>query len=90
MDWNGLAASALLALVPVVTTIVVFYMRLLIPKIPRVALPLIAALLPYVVSLASNAAAGTSMDPLLAALLGAAATWLREILSTISEHGLRA
>lgn len=36
MDWTGLGAQAILALVPIVTMVVVWAVRRLIPKIPRV------------------------------------------------------
>ena len=90
MDWTNLGSQALLALVPIVTMIVVWGVRLLIPKIPRVALPVLAAGLPFVLSFFVDYIGGHTFSPLVAILLGAAATWLREIISTIQQHGASA
>lgn len=88
MDFNALGVQAFLALVPVVTTLIVFGIHKVIPSIPRVALPILAAVLPLGVALLNNYIGGHQFSPLVAAALGAAATWLREIVNTISEHGL--
>jgi len=87
MDWTLLGSQAVLALVPIVTMVVVWGVRLLIPKIPRVALPVLAMGLPYVLTFFVNYVGGHEFSPLVAALLGAAATWLRELISTIQQHG---
>jgi hypothetical protein len=87
MDWTLLGSQAILALVPIVTMVVVWGVRLLVPKIPRVALPILAAGLPFVLSFFVDYIGGHTFSPLVAALLGAAATWLREIISTIQQHG---
>lgn len=87
MDWTNLGAQAILALVPIVTMIVVWGVRKLVPKIPRVALPILAASLPFALSFLASYISGHTFSPLVAALLGAAATWLREIISTIQQHG---
>jgi len=90
MDWTLLGSQAILALVPIVTMVVVWGVRLLIPKIPRVALPILAMGLPYVLTFFVNYVGGHEFSPLVGALLGAAATWLREVISTIQEHGAEA
>lgn len=90
MDWMAVASQAVVALVPVVTMVVVWGIRLLIPKIPRVALPVIAMALPFVLTLLTNYIGGHELNPMMGALLGAAATWLREIISTLNEHGSNA
>lgn len=89
MDWNSWIVQLVMALTPVVTTLVVAGIRLLIPKIPRVALPIVALLLPVAASWFYSFAGGT-FTPVVAALLGAAAVWLREIVNTFQEHQLRA
>ena len=90
MDWTLLGSQAILALVPVVTMVVVWAVRLLIPKIPRVALPMLAMGLPFLLTFVTNYIGGHEFSPLIAALLGAAATWLRELISTIQQHGASA
>jgi len=90
MDWDALLSQAILALVPVVTVLVVSGIRLLIPKIPRVALPFLAMGLPFVLTLLTNYIGGHQFSPLVGALLGAAATWLREVITTMQQHGTSA
>jgi hypothetical protein len=87
MDWNSWAVQLVMAVTPVVTTLVVFGIRKLIPKIPRVALPIIAVLLPVAASW-FYAYVGGTFTPIVAALLGAAAVWLREIVNTFQQHQL--
>jgi len=89
MDWNSWAVQAVMALTPLVTTILVWGLRKLLPKIPRVALPVIAMLLPVAASWFYSFAGGT-FTPLVAALLGAAAVWLREIVTTFQQWGVKA
>jgi hypothetical protein len=90
MDWNDISFKALSALVPVITLVVVGLIRLILPKIPRTFLPLLALLLPTIVSLLSNYLGNTTLNPWLMLVLGGLATTLREIISTIQEHGLKA
>jgi len=90
MDWTLLGSQAILALVPIVTMVVVWGVRLLIPKIPRVALPILAMGLPFALTFLVNYTTGHELSPIVAALLGAAATWLRELISTIQQHGVSA
>ena len=90
MDFTALGAEAILALVPVLTALLVFGLRKLLPKIPRVAIPIIAMALGFVLSWLNNYISVTpTVTPLVGALLGAAATWLREIVSTFNEHGTK-
>jgi len=88
MDWSQPLVQFIVAVTPVVTTILVYLIRLLIPKIPRVALPFIALGLPVAASWFYSFAGGT-FTPIVAALLGAAAVWIREIVSTFQEHQLK-
>jgi uncharacterized membrane protein len=90
MDWSSLGAQAILALVPVLTAVIVFGLRKVLPKIPRYLIPLIAMLIGFGLSWLNNYIAATpTVTPLVAALLGAAATWLREIVDTVQEHGTK-
>jgi hypothetical protein len=90
MDWNDTLVQLIVAVTPVVTTLLVAGLRKLMPSIPRIALPIIAMLLPVLASwLGSFVAAGT-FSPVVAALLGAAAVWLRELVSTFQQHKLAA
>lgn len=88
MDWNSWAVQLVAALTPVVTTVVVWLIKGFIPKIPRVALPAIAMLLPVAASWFYSFVAGGQFTPIVAALLGAASVWLREVVNTFSEHRL--
>lgn len=90
MDWNSWVAGLIVALVPPVTALVVWAIRMLVPKIPRVALPILALALPWLLTLLVNYTTGHEFSPLVAALLGAAATWLRELINTLGEHKLGA
>lgn len=92
MDWLALGAQAILALVPVATALLTFAVRTVIPKIPRFAIPVVAMGLGFALTWVHAAAAGpeVAFNPLLGAALGAAATWLREMISTVNEHGAKA
>ena len=87
MDWNSWSVQLVMAVTPVVTTLLVWGLRLLIPKIPRVALPVVAMLLPVVASWFYSYAGG-QFTPVVAAFLGAAAVWLREVVNTFQQHKL--
>lgn len=87
MDWQNLGAQAILALVPVVTMVIVYGIRKLVPKLPRFIVPIIAMALGAVLAVVQSQLGGPDVSVLVAALLGACATWLREIINTIQEHG---
>ena len=89
MDWTDPLVQFIAAVTPVVTTILVYVIRLLIPKIPRVALPVVAMLLPVAASWFYSFASNGTFTPVYAALLGAAAVWLREIVNTFQQHKLQ-
>lgn len=88
MDWTDPLVQFIAAVTPVVTTLLVYAIRKLIPKIPRVALPIVAMLLPVGASWFYSFVAGGTFAPVYAALLGAAAVWLREIVNTFQQHQL--
>lgn len=87
MDWNNVGAQAILALVPIVTMVVVYGVRRAVPKLPRFSIPILAMALGFILTYVQNELGGPAVTPLTAAILGASATWLREIISTIREHG---
>ena len=70
-----------------IVAFVVWLVRLLIPKIPRVLLPFLAMLLAWLGSYVASLIGGGDLNPIMAAALGAAAVWIREIKNTIEEHG---
>jgi hypothetical protein len=88
-DYADLAAQAINALVVIAVPMVVFGIKLLLPKIPRAVLPFLALgagnLLQFISTLTP---AGGKWSPVIASLLGAAGLWLREIVSTLKEHGM--
>lgn len=71
-----------------VVSFVTWLVRLLIPKIPRFALPLVAMALAWLGTWVGSLITGSATNPILVAALGAAAVWIREIKSTIEEHQL--
>lgn len=87
MDWQAWGVQAIQALVPVVTVVLVWGAKKGIPKLPRVALPVIAMALGFGVDAFLSYIAGHTFTPVVGALLGASAVWLREIVSTVREHG---
>lgn len=87
MDWMDLGVQSIQALVPVVTMLLVMATRKVSPKIPRFAVPLIAMALGAALSYVVTLAGGPAQTVLQAALLGAAATWLRELINTVQQHG---
>ena len=89
-DWTNFGVSLIGAVIPVVTTLAIWLGREFIPvKVPRVALPIIAVALATVLDLLTAYVSGGVFNPVVGALLGAAAVWLRELVSTIAEHGLK-
>jgi hypothetical protein len=90
-DWTNFGMGAISALVPVVTTLAVWLGREFLPvKVPRVAIPIVAVVLATLLDLLTTYIAGGVFNPLVGALLGAAAVFLREVVNTFAEHGLKA
>jgi hypothetical protein len=87
MDWAALGAQAILGLVPVITMVIVYYARKAVPKLPRFSIPIIAMALGFVLTMVQGMLGGENVAPLVGVLLGASATWLRELINTINEHG---
>ena len=89
-DLNLAGAGAITALIPVLVPFIVYGVRLLIPKIPRVALPLIAVAGGLVINAFDSFVAGADPSIILAAGLGAIGVFIREVFNTFSKHGLEA
>jgi drug/metabolite transporter (DMT)-like permease len=87
LDMPALVASAIIALVPTFSAILTFFVRQLIPKIPKVALPLVSAGLGIGLQAFLAWQGGQEFNPVVGAILGACGTWLREIINTFNEWG---
>lgn len=88
-DYKILVAQAITALVPIFTVAVLWVAKLAWSKIPAAivvfAAPVVGILGNFLLAWLTGQQAS---DPVVAALLGMAGTYLREILSTISTKGL--
>jgi hypothetical protein len=87
-DWAAFGVSAISALVPVVTALAIWAGRVVVAKVPRALIPIVAVSLGTVLDFVVAYATGGVFNPLVGALLGATATWLRELVNTVAEHGL--
>lgn len=89
-DWTDFGVSLISAVIPVITTLAIWLGREFIPvKVPRAAIPIVAVALATVLDLLTTYVSGGSFNPLVGALLGGAAVWLRELVNTLAEHGLK-
>lgn len=79
--WNGI----LLLLIGVVAPIMVRASKMLIPQIPSWMLPILGPALVSLANWISAQAGGPHVDPILAALLGAAGTGIREIKDQVQK-----
>lgn len=87
-DWTAFGVSAIHALIPVLTAVAIWAGRAVVERVPRALIPIVAVSLGTVLDFLLAYASGGAFNPLVGALLGASATWLRELLNTLSEHGL--
>jgi len=87
-DVNIAGAGAITALIPVLVPFVVYSVKLIIPSIPRVILPLIAVGGGLVINALDSFIAGADPNVIVGALLGAAGVFLREVFNTFQNHGL--
>ena len=87
-DWTHFGVTAIEALVPVVTTLAVWAGRSLLTKTPRVLIPIAAVALATGLDMLVAYVSGSVFNPVVGALLGAAAVWLRELVNTYAQHGL--
>ena len=82
-------AAAIQAVIPVVVPFIVWGVRKVLPKIPRVALPMIAVGLGMGLDWLLAYTSGGTFSPLVGAALGGAGVALREIVNTLQEHGAK-
>ena len=88
-DWTNFGVTAIQALIPVVTTLAIWFGREFVAKTPRVLIPIVAVALGTGLDMLIAYISGGAFNPIVGALLGATATWLRELVSTYAEHGLK-
>ena len=87
-DWSAFGVDAISALVPVVTAVFIWAGRVLVVKVPRALIPIVAVTLGTGLDFLTAFITGGVFNPVVGALLGASATWLRELVDTIAKHGL--
>lgn len=87
-DWTSFGITAIQALIPVVTTLAIWFGREFVTKTPRVLIPIVAVLLGTGLDMLTAYITGGAFNPVVGALLGASATWLRELVNTYAQHGL--
>lgn len=89
--WQGVIVDILTVLGGgAVVSFVTWGVRKVIPKIPRFMLPIVSMVLAWLGTWVGSLLTGGTLNPILVAALGAAAVWIREIKSTIEEHGTEA
>ena len=79
MDW----VTLLPGLIPVIVPLVLYGVKLLIPKVPKALLPILAPVLGGLVDAGLAYASGTAANPILGAALGSAGVGLREIVDQV-------
>lgn len=89
-DWTAFGVTAIQALIPVFTALAIWAGRAVVVKVPRAFIPIVAVSLGTVFDFLTAYVSGGAFNPFVGALLGASATWLRELINTVSEHGLNA
>ena len=89
-DWSAFGIAAVQALIPVVTAVAIWAGRAVVDKVPRSFIPIVAVALGTALDFLVAYSSGGVFNPVVGALLGASATWLRELVNTIAEHGLKA
>jgi len=87
-DWTAFGLTTIQVLIPVVTSLMIWLGREFVVKTPRVLIPIVAVVLGTLLDLLNAYVTGGVFNPVLGALLGASATWLREIVNTYANHGL--
>lgn len=78
IDWSTL-------LIPVITPVLIALVKVFAPKIPKVALPILAPVLGAALDIILHYAGAGSGGPLLGALLGAAGVCVREVLDQVKK-----
>jgi len=87
-DWSLLGVGLVQAAVPILTVVFIWLGREVVATVPRALIPIVAVVLGTGVDYLLAAITGATFSPLVGALLGASATWLRELVNTIVEHGM--
>lgn len=87
-DWNIFVTRLVEVLVPVVTTLVIWWARKLLENIPRAAIPIIAVVLGTAFDWLTAYISGGVFNPAVGALLGAFAVWLHQFISILAEFGM--
>ena len=87
-DWTAFTLTIVQVLIPIVTTLAIAAGRLLLDRTPRVAIPIVAVALGTLLDLLGTYITGGTFNPIVGALLGATAVWLRELVNTYAQHGL--
>lgn len=81
MDWT----SFLPGLVTVIVPLVIYFAKVIVPKIPKWLIPILAPILGGVAEAVLAYASGGTPNPALGAVLGAAGTGLREVVDQIKK-----
>ena len=89
-DWTNFGVTAIQVLIPVVTSLAIWVGREYVVKTPRVLIPIVAVVLGTGLDMLTAYISGGTFNPVVGALLGASATWLRELVNTYATHGLKA
>lgn len=88
-DWSGFQLKLIEALVPIVTTLVIWAARALLEKTPRMLIPIIAVLLGTGLDALTGYISGGTFNPVIGGLLGAAAVWIHQFISVWAEFGMQ-
>ena len=87
-DWSQIGVDLIQASVPILTAVFIWLGREVVTKVPRSLIPIVAVALGTGVDFVIAYVSGGTFNPVVGALLGASATWLRELVNTIVEHGM--
>lgn len=87
-DWHKTLAEAITAFAPLLIPFVVYGVRKVFDRIPRVALPVLALGLGLLVSGLASYIDSQPWSPITGAALGAASVFLREVYNTAKQHGI--
>jgi len=88
-DLTDAGVLAINALIPIVVPFVVWGAKSLLPKIPKAALPMLAVVAGMGLDWFLGFVGAGSWGPLAGAGLGALAVFLREVVHTLKNHGLK-
>lgn len=90
MDWSAVAVQAVTALTPVLVLVLLWGAKLVWSKVPASLVLIAAPILGMLINFGAGWLTGHQGDfsPLVAAILGALATFLRELGTTIQTKGM--